>query len=164
VTTPDTLLQAVHAAAARPEVLAAVAELYGQMEQAILQRRPICRQSGRCCHFDAWGHRLMVTTLELAAFLAHRPRPVVDPPPGGCPFQSDKLCTVHPLRPLGCRVYYCDATATAWQQEQYRACHHALRQLHEDLAVPYHYVEWRQALAVLQPIMDIAATARSTGA
>ncbi|MGH7214404.1 MAG: hypothetical protein ACREIT_06545, partial [Tepidisphaeraceae bacterium] len=67
----------------------------------------------------------------------------------GCPFQLDKLCTVHAIRPFGCRIFFCDSTATQWQQEQYERFHAELKRLHEQLDVPYFYVEWRQALRAL---------------
>src|SRR5947207_7088495 len=63
------LRQAVMTAAPRPEVRAAVADLYADLQAEIDARRPLCTASGRCCHFDAFGHRLFVTTMELAAFV-----------------------------------------------------------------------------------------------
>jgi Fe-S-cluster containining protein len=90
---------------------------------------------------------LFVTTMELAAFSAARG--FADPPTpigAGCPFQHDKLCTVHTIRPFGCRIFFCDETSTDWQRQQYESFHAELKRLHERLGVPYFYVEWRQAL------------------
>jgi Fe-S-cluster containining protein len=70
--------------------------------------------------------------------------------PGSCVFQVEGLCTVHGIRPFGCRVFFCDETATDWQYEQYDRFHAQLRRLHEQLDVPYFYVEWRAALAALR--------------
>ncbi|HWE94497.1 MAG TPA: hypothetical protein VG269_11085, partial [Tepidisphaeraceae bacterium] len=67
----------------------------------------------------------------------------------GCPFQRLKLCTVHAIRPFGCRMFFCDATSTQWQNDAYERFHAELKQLHERLEVPYFYVEWRQALREL---------------
>ncbi|MGA2497138.1 MAG: hypothetical protein ABSH20_05325 [Tepidisphaeraceae bacterium] len=158
------LISAVHAATGRPEVLAAVHAVYADLQQQIDLRRPLCQLSGRCCHFEEWGHRLYVTTMELAAFMAGRGASPM-PPSGtgsdrlpsdprssdgrGCPFQANRLCGVHPLRPFGCRVYFCDGTAQAWQQDQYQQFHARFRRLHDELAVPYFYIEWRQALLAL---------------
>ena len=157
-----TLISAVHAAAGRPEVLAAVQAVYADLQRQIDLRRPVCQLSGRCCHFEEWGHRLYVTTMELAAFMAGygaQPRKAdegVGPtcPPDrwdgrGCPFQAANLCRVHPIRPFGCRIYFCDATAQEWQQDQYQHFHARLRGLHDELVIPYFYVEWREALAAL---------------
>jgi len=56
---------------------------------------------------------------------------------------------VHAIRPFGCRMFFCDATSTAWQNEAYEQFHARLKRLHEELGVPYFYVEWRQALGAL---------------
>jgi hypothetical protein len=56
---------------------------------------------------------------------------------------------VHPIRPFGCRIFFCDATATEWQNEQYERFHARIKRLHEELAIPYFYVEWRLALRSL---------------
>jgi Fe-S-cluster containining protein len=67
----------------------------------------------------------------------------------GCPFQANKLCGVHPFRPFGCRMFFCDPTSTQWQNDHYERFHANLKRLHETLGVPYAYVEWRQALQAL---------------
>ena len=140
-------------AALRPQVRQAVLAVYADVQKEIDTRRPLCVISGKCCHFEEYGHRLYVTTLELAAFLADLERPLPPDWDGtGCPFQINKLCSVHKIRPFGCRLFFCDATATEWQNELYERFHSRLKRLHESLEVPYAYVEWRQALrAILQP-------------
>ncbi len=146
---PDHLRAQVTAAAARPDVGVAVAEVYATVTAAVDARRPACIASGRCCHFDAYGHDLFVTTLELAAFVRElRAAPIANP--AGCPFQVGKLCGVHAIRPFGCRLFYCDPTAQQWQQDLYERLHADLRSLHERLGVDYFYVEWRRALAALE--------------
>ena len=153
------LIDAVRKAARRPEVPASVDELYRKVQAEIDRRRPLCVVSGRCCRFDEFGHRLYVTTLELAHFLHHLPpaHPRVDNP-GGCPFQAGKLCTVHPFRPFGCRIFFCDASSTEWQNQMYEHFHADLKLLHQTLGVPYFYIEWRAAmemLAVALPIVPV---------
>src|SRR5262249_30797166 len=117
--------------------------------------KPICNTSGRCCRFDELGHRLYVTTVELAAFVYElelsgaKSRDVGTWDGTGCPFQVGGLCGVHVIRPFGCRIFFCDETATEWQNEQYERFHQHLKQLHQTLEVPYFYVEWRQALRAL---------------
>ena len=137
--------------AARDDVRVAIANVYHALQDAIDLRRPVCSSSGRCCRFEEYGHRLFVTTMEMAAFLSQSNRSL--DPPGwngiGCPFQLNGLCDVHPIRPFGCRIFFCDETSTAWQAEQYERLHRELKRLHDDLNVPYFYVEWRDALAAL---------------
>ena len=150
---PDDLQQQVLDASRRPEVLAAVERIYRQLEQDIDSRKPLCSAAGQCCRFEQYGHRLYVSTLELAAFVAQLPptQPQQAAWDGtGCPFQLNGLCSVHPIRPFGCRIFFCDPTAAAWQSDRYEHYHAQLKQLHHDLNVPYHYVEWRQALQACQ--------------
>jgi Fe-S-cluster containining protein len=150
----EELAQWVWEAARRDDVAEHVGRLYDQLQAEIDKRRPLCIVSGRCCKFDEFGHRLYVTTMELAAFVrglksqSTTSLPIIQPP-GGCPFQVAKLCTVHTIRPFGCRNFFCDATSTQWQQEQYERFHADLKRLHGALDVPYVYVEWRLALQKL---------------
>jgi Fe-S-cluster containining protein len=58
-------------------------------------------------------------------------------------------CTVHDIRPFGCRIFFCDKTSTQWQQEQYEVFHQTIKRLHTTLGVPYCYAEWRWALGAL---------------
>lgn len=146
----DALRQAVAAAAARAEVGTAVGALYADVAAEIDRRRPVCVISGRCCRFEEYGHRLYVTTLELAAFRSGYLGEAVTSWDGtGCPFQLNKLCGVHAIRPFGCRMFFCDATSTQWQNDAYERFHAELKSLHDRLGVPYFYVEWRAALRML---------------
>jgi len=141
---------AILCASAREDVRAAITQIYRDLQTQIDARRPLCQLSGRCCRFEEFGHRLYVTTLELATFL-HELNQSPDPDwtGQGCAFQKNKLCSVHQIRPFGCRLFFCDSTSTDWQHEQYQLFHTRLRQLHDELAVPYFYLEWRQALHIL---------------
>ncbi|HWE97893.1 MAG TPA: hypothetical protein VG269_28310 [Tepidisphaeraceae bacterium] len=183
------LREAVMQAADRAPVRDAVRTVYAALQDAIDVRRPICVTSGRCCRFEEFGHRLYVTTMELANFVhemsvvrgqlsvagensktapspgeraaislpvfttdngpltTDKKRLTTDQP--GCPFQVNKLCGVHTIRPFGCRIFFCDETSTQWQHELYERLHADLRRAHDELAVPYHYVEWRFALRSL---------------
>lgn len=151
----DILRAAVHSASQRCEVRHAVARLYHDLQVEIEKRRPLCVASGRCCKFEQFGHRLFVTTLELAK-LSHDleqgvwPDELADAQKNwkgpGCPFQIGTLCGVHLIRPFGCRIFFCDETARDWQEQQYALFHERLKSLHSGLKVPYFYVEWRMAL------------------
>jgi Fe-S-cluster containining protein len=148
------LKEIVRTAAGRTEVLEAVARVYAELQTEIDQRRPLCVVSGRCCRFEEYGHRLYVSTIELAAFVAGLEPGKLESSLAlwggtGCPFQSGKLCGVHSIRPFGCRMFFCDATATDWQNERYERFHAQLKHLHETLGVPYRYMEWREALQAL---------------
>ena len=151
------LRQHVEAAAARADVREAVARVYADLQSAIDARRPVCNASGRCCRFEEFGHRLYVSTLELAVFVASLRAKGGTWDGKGCPFQVGGLCSVHAIRPFGCRMYFCDASSTQWQNEQYERVHGELKRLHGELDVPYFYVEWRAALGalgLLPPVTD----------
>jgi len=193
------LRDAVRAASARPDVRDAVEQVYRELADEVARRRPLCVVSGRCCRFEEYGHRLFVTTGELATFLhglqqggqpgmggrasvraagstggaalAARkdgsdgaspsrslPLAVTTWDGTGCPFQVARLCGVHALRPFGCRIFFCDATATRWQNDAYETFHARLKHLHEQLDLPYFYIEWRQALRALIPELGPGGT------
>lgn len=151
----EAVLAATHSPAA-----AEIDAIYARFEVERAARAPVCSQSGRCCRFEDYGHRLFVSTLEVARFwqsrVAEGARPRGPWDGTGCPYQLKGLCSVHPDRPFGCRAYFCDPTSTQWQQEQYERFHCEIRELHERRGVPYAYVEWREALDAL----GISATDR----
>lgn len=141
-------------AAREPGIDRAIAALYEVLDAAVRQRGPVCWASGRCCNFNAYGHLLYVTGLEIAWFLGKieassqhanwRDRLDLKAP---CPFQVNSLCTTHTMRPLGCRIYFCQRGTEEWQHEVYETFQSRLRALHDELALPYRYMEWRAGLA-----------------
>lgn len=158
-----------HRAAAAPAVDTDMRRLYERLDAQVAQRGPVCWVSGRCCQFDAYGHLLFVTGLEAAWVLrqtaqrpnaTHEPNRHTKPSPtfvadqvteparadGACPFQLNRLCSVHTVRPMGCRVFFCQHGTEDWQHELYERFLAELRGLHDDHELPYYYMEWRQAL------------------
>jgi Fe-S-cluster containining protein len=165
-THPDQLAADWLAAIARPSLRAALESIYTDAAAAIAARGPACWASGRCCHFEAHGHRLYVTGLETAYTIATLPPPgtpalragspasllslpLLDSAKsrGGCPFQSNNLCTIHTIKPLGCRLYFCDASAQQWQHDLSETLLARIRALHNDHDIEYRYGEWRAMLA-----------------
>lgn len=148
------LWRALFRAAERRAVDEALRGLYARLDAAVTERRPTCRQSGKCCKFDSYGHRLYVTALEIAWFLRQAGAPLSKAERGlpllaqrdACAYQVDGLCSVHAVRPLGCRVFFCERGTEAWQQDVYERFLGDLRGLHERLGVPYRYLEWRAGL------------------
>lgn len=70
---------------------------------------------------------------------------------GGCPFQQSNLCSVHAIKPLGCRVYFCDRSAQEWQRSLSEAALADIRAIHDAHAIEYRYGEWREMLnAIVQ--------------
>jgi len=178
-------VQAILDASRRAEVLAAVEDLYRSLDAEIAALNPTCWNSGACCRFGEYGHRLYVTTLEAAYYwnragedIARRgdppgecsdesvstlreitsitALPILTAPPGNndpasdvCPHARERACQVRPRRPMGCRIFFCDPAAEPWQGPLTERCLTRMRQLHEDLQVPYCYADWMRVLAAL---------------
>lgn len=141
-------MDAITAAARRPEVVDAVRHLYARAQQFIDAQQPTCWNRGECCRFGAFGHRLFVTTMELAYYLAAGEVPAV-PAVDACPHAHDGRCHARDRRPLGCRIFYCDPEAQRWQPPLTERLLAELRTLHNELGVEYVYVDWMVALAAL---------------
>lgn len=141
-------------AVASPVVVAELEEIYGFIRREVEARGPACWASGRCCSFERAGHRLYTTGLE-AAYTVTRLEPErrfgqeeinAAITVGGCPFQEKNLCSVHAIRPLGCRVYFCDRSVQDWQRELTERAMGPMRELHDRHGIPYVYAEWRALL------------------
>ncbi|MHB1155800.1 MAG: CxxCxxCC domain-containing protein [Phycisphaerales bacterium] len=147
----DQWRQWLAACAAGGEADVSLRELYGRMDADIAARSPTCWLSGKCCHFDEYGHLLYVTGLEIAWVVGRTPgarglTPAAKHESRDCPYQNGKLCQVHAVRPLGCRIFYCDPAAQGWQHEMYERYLGELRMLHDRLGLTYRYMEWRAGL------------------
>lgn len=145
-------------ASAEPGIDAALRDLYAELDAAIAAKGPTCWSSGKCCKFDDFGHRLYVTGLEIAWFLeqvgseksevgsAETDRgirlPQLAEHPGACPYQINGLCSTHTIRPLGCRIFFCQQGTEAWQQDLYEAFLKRLKNLHDEHSLEYRYMDW----------------------
>ncbi len=168
---PRELAGAWLAAAADATIALELETIYEYTAAAIESRGPACWASGRCCNFDAAGHRLYVTGLEAAYTVLHQrrdrrgasPSPLTEPSTltadslsaararGSCPFQSANLCSVHTVKPLGCRVYFCDRSAQDWQHALSERALEMIRAIHDRHGVEYRYGEWREMLGLFLP-------------
>ena len=154
--TPQSTVQAWFAAGARPEIAAAIESVHLEIAEAIREIGPLCLASGSCCRFEAHGHRLYASGLEVARCVA-----ICDSEAAGvsaedvaesvergtCPWQDGRLCTARSGRPTGCRVYFCDPRADEVVPKLAEAAHERIRAIHDDHDVPYVYGEWRSMLA-----------------
>ncbi len=125
----------------------AMCALYAEVDADIAARNPVCTNRGVCCKFAQYGHRLYVTDVELAHFVQGQSEAWREPEDSGaCPYQIEGRCTAREHRPLGCRVFFCDPASGEWQGPVYEAYLARLKQLGEQLGVPYRYREWLSAL------------------
>jgi Fe-S-cluster containining protein len=140
------------------EASAMLDDVYAQTAREIEARGPACWASARCCHFETTGHRLYVTGLEAAYTLARLDEGTLARLGGGgalehawragtCAFLAGNLCGAHAIKPLGCRVYFCDRSAQAWQQDLCERMLGRIREAHDRTGAGYLYGEWRGLLA-----------------
>ena len=142
-------IAAVIAASRRPEVVDAMRRFYEDADREIAARPATCWNRGECCRFGQFGHRLYVTSLEVCYYLA-----TGDLPPAitddTCPHAFEGKCHARDRRPLGCRIFYCDPNAQSWQGSFTEERLGALREMHEQLDVPYVYADWMAILRALR--------------
>jgi len=145
-------------AARRGDVIATMRAFYAAVDERLARLPGRCANRGECCRFGAYGHRLFVTFLETACFMAWRPggqvagpeaRPVGGAAEDVCPFARGGVCTAREVRPLGCRIFLCDPAARDWQGPVTEELLGGLRGLHRRLNVPYFYAEWMAVLAAI---------------
>lgn len=129
------------------EVYRRLEAVYASVDQAVKATGPRCALSGRCCDFPRSGHTLFATALEADRILALNGAPPAPQAEGWCPYFRNRLCTLRKLRPLGCRVYFCDPDYLAGPMcEVSETAHQALRKVHADLDVPYLYAPFLELL------------------
>lgn len=136
----------------------AIRDAHQRVFDATLASAPICTASARCCDFRRFGHDLFVTGLEVAWTLDRIPRERVVTATeieqaeerGNCPFLVDAgpagRCGIHPARPMGCRVFFCDPTRERFVQDLAERGAQLIREIHDRFEVPYLYAEWRGLL------------------
>lgn len=148
--------------AARDSLAQQLDAFYRDLDAAIADRAPVCTNRGLCCNFDAYGHDLFVTTAELAHFIAGHHDTWRSPSnERHCPWQIDGICTAREHRPMGCRIFFCDETSTAWQHAEYEKRLAELKRIGDALGIEYRYTEWLSALKSVPPgaVHEITGTA-----
>lgn len=132
-----------------PRVVASVESLYRDLEAESPSRDIVCRRCGQCCRFASYDHRLFVTSLELCHLIARLgpDRLPTRTSEDACPYQVVDDCSIHAHRILGCRVFDCESQGRAADTGE--IWHQRMVQLHRNLAIPYRYVEWCDALRQL---------------
>lgn len=99
--------------------LAELLRLYEEVERELARRPGRCERCGECCRFGEGVPTLYASLVEAALvvrWVGGPPRKVGEV----CPFLRDGRCGVYPVRPLGCRTYFC--------RDEHRAEHQALHE------------------------------------
>lgn len=128
----------------------AVAEVFAETDAIIADHSPVCTNRGLCCHFEAYDHRLFVTSTELAYFLSGFSVNLFAPENDAyCPYQIGGRCTAREHRPLGCRVFFCDPDSQSWQPGLTESMLIRLRAIGEAHDLPDVYADWTDSLREL---------------
>lgn len=136
--------------ASDPEFVSAVADVFAETDAIIAAHSPVCTNRGLCCHFDAYDHRLYVTSTELAYFLSGFSDDLTAPENDGyCPYQVGGRCTAREHRPLGCRVFFCDPNSQSWQPGLTESMLVRLRAIGRAHDLPDAYADWTASLRAL---------------
>jgi len=80
-------------------------KLYQDFEQDFDTLPKPCTQCGSCCHFDTFGHKLYVSSLEFAYVSEHKLIPKIVNS-GHCPYLKGQHCEARNFRMLGCRTFF----------------------------------------------------------
>ena len=120
--------------------LRALAALYAALDNELPRWEFTCSASGRCCDFDAYGHRLYVSSLEAEYFFRNSPRQRANEDPRHCPaWGPDRLCTAREGRMLGCRTYFCPPYPQGVPEDLHARYDARIKALHERFSIPYEY-------------------------
>lgn len=118
--------------------------LYDELDRELPAWEFTCSASGNCCDFDAFGHRLYVTTLEYAWFHAGTAGRRVNEDDAMCPaWGSDRLCKAREVRMLGCRTYHCGPYPKGGPETIHEKYMARMKRLHDRYGIPYEYKDVR---------------------
>ncbi|MHC5183952.1 MAG: YkgJ family cysteine cluster protein, partial [Planctomycetota bacterium] len=112
-----------------------------------------CRACGDCCDFEAFGHKLYITTPELMYFQHLVGGPVKSMTTGVCPYRIDGKCTVYPYRFSGCRIFSCKGNA----EKENALCEQAISKFKtvcDKHRIPYNYVYLQAGLEMVSSAPD----------
>ncbi len=140
----DNLLAAISRARSKPECLRELQDLLAEAERDVVALGLTCGGCGECCDFATAEHRLYASTAEIALLVSAGTPP--ETAELRCGYQQEGLCVGRAVRPLGCRMYFCNEGDLRYQTI-YERTHERIGELHQTAKIPYFYVELTAALA-----------------
>ncbi len=125
-----------------------VEDAYRRLQSQLDSANPHCNACGQCCDFDAFGHRLYLTTPELLYFKTRLAENGIPPRPmtgGVCPWRVEGKCSVYAWRFAGCRIFNCtgDADLQSRLSEEILSC---MKRICQTQNLPYQYRDLKSAL------------------
>ncbi len=119
------------------------------MDEEVAGMDRACRACGECCDFEAFGHRLYVTTPELLHFKYFVGPDIKEMIGGVCPYRVEGKCSVYPYRFSGCRIFACQGDSEQENLLSEQAIH-KFKALCIKHKIPYHYVYLMAGLKMLR--------------
>ncbi len=135
--------------------LAAVEQVYRDIDEKLGATKPWCNNCGRCCDFTRYDHRLYATTLEILYLLKGLAtlgdaQPAENEKDGACPYHDDKGCIIRPYRTAGCRIFFCQSLDPDYQHKLTEQSLARLRELHHEFSAVYYYADLLEWLKLLK--------------
>jgi Fe-S-cluster containining protein len=112
--------------------------LYRDLDDHLARVGVKCRVCGRCCDFARNDYRLYASFLEFALVARGHGQPRLGPS-GCCGFLVEGSCSIHPVRPLGCRTFFCDRAHKPREQDTCHAFQQRLRALTDRHGLAWDY-------------------------
>ncbi len=135
------------------QLLTKVAEIYDWLDRQIHQSvnsAGKCNTCGTCCDFDAFEHRLFVTSPELMYLAAKLGvESIKQMPTSRCPYNINGKCSIYQYRFAGCRIFCCNANKD-FQSTLSESTLKKLKSLCSGLNIPYRYLDLATALNSLE--------------
>ncbi len=136
-------------AAVRGEIVKKVSEVYEWIDSQLAEGVRLageCTACGRCCDFEAFGHKLFVTSAEVLHFSAAHGGALKEMTGGRCPYNVGGRCASYESRFAGCRIFSCTADAD-FQSGLTEAAIKRFKSLCVEYNVPYRYMDIASALS-----------------
>jgi Fe-S-cluster containining protein len=116
--------------------------IYADLDRELPRYKFVCQASGDCCDFEAFGHRLYVTTIEAEYFFRNSPQKRFNDDPKQCPaWGADRMCKARTGRMLGCRTFYCGTNKNADPNEIYERYYRRIKDVHAAHGIPFRYAD-----------------------
>jgi len=135
-------------AAVHGEIVKKVSEVYGWIDSQILESGRLagkCAGCGKCCDFEAFGHKLFVTSAEVLHFSAAHGGALKEMTLGRCPYNIGGKCASYESRFAGCRIFSCTGDA-GFQSGLTEEALKKFKSVCIEYNVPYRYMELASAL------------------
>jgi Fe-S-cluster containining protein len=121
------------------KIIAAVADVYRWIAEQTGENS--CHACGKCCDFEAYGHRLYVSTPEIIYLESRIGRENMPPmQSSACPWRRQDKCTIHQHRFAGCRIFFCKGDPQK-QSEISEEAIKRLKKICDDFSLTYRYAQ-----------------------